>query len=391
MNKDNAFKMQYFFVFMAFGATTFGNLYFQSIGFSGTQIGIIGSFGTAIGLIALPMWGLFGDIFQSRKKLLIIMMSLSSITLFCFTLTKSFYVIAALTVVASLFPMSTTMDANTLVHLGENGSNYGKFRVWGSIGFAVANFIVGYFLQRTTYMNLYYCYVFFMILTLILTSTMPEIKVTLKKEDVEKKISGHLKDMLTNRAFTIFLIVVFLAQFALLSGEFYFAIYLKSIHAPASLIGLAFTVTGLSEIPVFIYSSKLIKKFGTKKLLVFALGVFTIRTFLYSIVKNPYLILPLQLLCGLDYAPFFAAAVNYVNDLAPNRLKSTAQSIFAIVGTNLASIAGALIGGRLLDLMGVQMIYRYAALVVLTALIILLFLVKDTVKHSTASSVSELS
>jgi predicted MFS family arabinose efflux permease len=82
----------------------------------------------------------------------------------------------------------------------------------------------------------------------------------------------------------------------------------------------------------------------------------------------------------LDFAPFFAAAINFVNDLAPNKLKSTAQSIFAIVGGNLASIAGALIGGRLLDVVGVQMIYRYASVLVFAAFIILVFFVKDTSK-----------
>lgn len=85
MNKDNIFKIQYFLVFMTFGVTTFGNLYFQSLGFTGTQIGFIGSVGTAIGLIALPIWGLFSDIFQSRKKILIVMMALSAVTMFCFT------------------------------------------------------------------------------------------------------------------------------------------------------------------------------------------------------------------------------------------------------------------------------------------------------------------
>jgi PPP family 3-phenylpropionic acid transporter len=384
MNKDNLFKMQYFFVFMAFGGLTFANLYFQSIGFSGTQIGLIGSFGTAIGLVALPVWGLLSDVFQSRKRILMIMMASSSIIMFSFTLSESFYVIAALTVASSLFPMGASMDANTLVYLGDNASSYGKFRVWGSIGYAVANLIVGYFLQKTTYVNLYYVYVIFMIVTLLLTSTMPEIKVTLKKEEEEKKISSHLKDMLSNKTFIVFLLVVFLAQFALLAAEFYFAIYLKSIEAPASIIGIAFTLAGLSEIPVFIYSSKLIKKFGAKKLMVFSLVVLTIRIFLYSVFKNPYMVLPLQLLCGLDFAPFFAAAINFVNDLAPNKLKSTAQSIFAIVGGNLASIAGALIGGRLLDVVGVQMIYRYASIVVFTAFVILLFFVKDNSKHEYA-------
>lgn len=277
--------------------------------------------------------------------------------------------------------MATIIDGNTLVYLGDKGSSYGKFRVWGSIGYAAANLIIGQFLQKTTYVNLYYSYVFFMILTLVFTYTMPEFKVSFKKAETEKKISTHLKDMLTNKTFIIFLVIVFLVNLALLSGEFYFAIYLKSIKAPASLIGLAFTITGLSEIPVFIYSSKLIEKFGSKRLMMFSLVVLTTRVFLYSIIKNPYVILPLQLLCGLDFAPFFAAAVNYVNDLAPNRLKSTAQSIFAIVGTNLSTIAGTLIGGKLLDTAGVNMIYRYASVIVFTAFIILMFFVKDTSKN----------
>lgn len=373
MKKFLVFKLQYFFVFLAMGTTTFMNLYFIRIGFTGTQIGIIGAIGPVISLLVLPFWGLISDGLNARKKILMLTIAVSIFTFLLYPLSKSFYYIILLAIIGSLFPFMPSLDGNTIVGLGTEGSYYGKVRVWGSFGFALSTTLTGFIVQRTQITNIFYLYALFMAATFICCTRMSELKAA----KTEKKLSGHLKELLTNKVFLVFLAVIFISQFSVSVSESYFALYMNAIKAKDGVIGAAFTVAGLSEIPVFIYSSKLLKRYGSKKLMVFAMCIYTLKILLYSFVKNPNMVVLIQLLNGISFAPLFAASVNFVNDLAPVQLKSTAQYAYSLVSRSLVGVLGNLIGGRLYDLIGVQAMYRYFSIMVFIALVLLIVFVKE--------------
>lgn len=62
---------------------------------------------------------------------------------------------------------------------------------------------------------------------------------------------------------------------------------------------------------------------------------FAVRFFLYSIITNPFWVLPVELLNGLPFALAFLAAVSYAADLVSVGVEGTLQGI---VGTALLGI-----------------------------------------------------
>jgi hypothetical protein len=62
---------------------------------------------------------------------------------------------------------------------------------------------------------------------------------------------------------------------------------------------------------------------------------FAIRFFLYSLIKNPVWVLPVELLNGLTFALAYSAATSYTAKLAPAGAEGTLQGI---VGTALYGI-----------------------------------------------------
>lgn len=65
---------------------------------------------------------------------------------------------------------------------------------------------------------------------------------------------------------------------------------------------------------------------------VFSLMFFTfsVRFFLYSVIKNPVWVLPVELLNGITFALAYSAAISYAAHLAPVGVEGTFQGI---VGT----------------------------------------------------------
>jgi len=62
---------------------------------------------------------------------------------------------------------------------------------------------------------------------------------------------------------------------------------------------------------------------------------FAVRFFLYSIIKNPVYVLPVELLNGMTFALAYSAMISYAALLAPPGAEGTLQSI---VGTALTGI-----------------------------------------------------
>lgn len=381
MKEDRVIKIQYLFIYLAGANLTFLNIYFKGIGFSGTQIGIIGALTPVIAVFALPVWGLICDMYNARNIVIMIMMIASIIVNLLYMTTNNFYIIILIALVGSIFQLNPSVDSNTMAYLKDRGNKFGEFRLWGSFGFAVSAFFVGLMTQKVGIKSIFIAYAVCMLIALMFTMRVPKVKAVKVKDSTKKDMKKQLKELLTNKQFIIFLALILVSQFAASVVDSYFSLFMKDINAPNSIIGFSLTVSAFSELPVFILTPKLISKFGSKKLMMFALSVYAVRLFLYSIIKNPYIILFVQLSNGLCFPPLIAASVNIVNDLAPEKLKSTAQYIFNLVYRTLVAILGNLIGGRLYDLIGTQLMYRYFSIILVLSVFGTMFLVKEKKKH----------
>jgi len=62
---------------------------------------------------------------------------------------------------------------------------------------------------------------------------------------------------------------------------------------------------------------------------------FAVRFYLYSIIRNPVWVLPVEMFNGITYALAYSAAISHAGDLAPDGAKGTLQGI---VGMSLSGI-----------------------------------------------------
>ncbi len=141
----------YFFYFAAIAAVIpFITLYYQSLGFSGGQIGLLFGISPLIGLFASPFWTGLADAGQRHKRILFITIGAVVLLMALVPFVRPFGLLLPLIFAHTFFgaPIVALVDSATLSLLGERRDLYGRIRLWGTIGWGLSAPLVGELLQR---------------------------------------------------------------------------------------------------------------------------------------------------------------------------------------------------------------------------------------------------
>ena len=116
-------------------------------------------------------------------------------------------------------------------------------------------------------------------------------------------------------------------------------------------IGLAWMLAAVSELPVMFFSVALLRRFGAARIIAVSMLLYAVRFLLYGAMTSASWVLFINLGFGCAFAIYWIAAVTYTNELAPDNLKTTSQSLFMSV-MSLSNVMGALLSGWLFDRVG---------------------------------------
>ncbi|WJH37580.1 MFS transporter [Paenibacillus sp. CC-CFT747] len=128
-------------------------VYFHMLGFSSLQFGMLYSIGPTVGIIANLVWGVTSDRFQTIKKIITTILSGQLVFILLMFRAEAYPVIFVLLTLYYFFqtPVNMLNDSQILLHTKQTGKSYASYRVWGSIGFAVAALLFGLLLKTPTH------------------------------------------------------------------------------------------------------------------------------------------------------------------------------------------------------------------------------------------------
>lgn len=363
------FQMLYFAGIAVFNP--FLALYYQSIGRSGAEIGLLTGIMPLVSMLGGPVWGALSDVTHKHRIFLsIAIVGAIAISL----LIPSAGGLAALLVLVVLYafisaPIQSLGDSATISMLGEQRNLYGRVRVGGTLGFGIMTIPAGIIIGKFGLSTMFWMYAAIMCLVLIVAQFLSFSRA----ERTSSFLTG-LGSILKSKYWIIFLGMTLVAGMGMSVINTYFLIYMEDAGIQRSIMGFALALATAAEIPVMLASNWLMRKFRSRGMIVIGLSFISLRLILLALFPQPIFIFSLQLIHGLTFAAVWLAGINYVAENTPPGLQATTQAIFGGVMMNLGSALGNAIGGALLERFTSAQMYGIIGGLVLLGLVFFTFL-----------------
>ena len=210
------------------------------------------------------------------------------------------------------------------------------------------------------------------------TSTTPNISET----DTTNSDPSHpdtinitlaLKQIISDHpSVLIFAIVVFLSGFGQGAIESYLFLYLKELGGKGLVMGIARFITCVAEVPMFHIAGKLQQQYGTWAMITLTQLAFVIRFLYYTLIINPWTVLPCELLNGLTFAVTWSVSCTYANMISPPGCEAVVQALLEGLHFGLGYGSGAVVGGFIYEYYGGIRLFQLCALLSLVSTILAL-------------------
>lgn len=372
MNYSKAF---YFFFYGASSVLIpFLTLYYESRGLTGRQIGILTGIVPIVTLIGASLWSAIADATKRHKTILMMAIVCTWFSVLALSRAQSFAQLIPIVVIYafSFSPIVPLVDNSVVALLGREKQGYGRVRVWGSYGWGIVALAAGYILDWAGLSWLFVVYLAIFACLIWVTIQLP-----VQPAELAGTFRSGFGTLMRNRPWILFLLVSLACGMSLSLFLNFLFLYLDMMGASGAILGYSLTLSTISEVPIFVLSQRMLKRWNTQLLIGVALLAFIIRAFAYVAMTAPWQVLLISLLHGPSFGVMWLAGVQYADDIAPAGLGATAQGMFGGVVMGLGSALGALIGGVLYDSNPVA-VFAWAGWLSLGALVLFVFANRQT-------------
>jgi PPP family 3-phenylpropionic acid transporter len=342
-------------------------LYYQELGFTGGQIGLLTGITPLVTFFSAPLWSGLADATRRHRLIMSLAILLAVVALLIFPLLSAFVPVFAIAILYTIFiaPVPPFADSATMFMLGDRKDLYGRIRVGGTIGYGLAASTIGVLIKNN---GLRFAFWGCAVLFLLMLGTSQQLAHD--QREAGTPMGGHVRTLLVNPRWLLFLAMAFTGGMALAAQNTYFLPYLKELGADEVTMGLALTVGTISEVPVLLFANWLLKRLRPTGLFMLALIISGLRFFLYAVAGTPGMAMFIQLLNGLTIPAMWVAGVAYADENAPDGLRTTAQGLFGAMILGFGLAVGGFIGGLVLESLGGHALYLVFGVIALATVVL---------------------
>lgn len=257
----------------------------------------------------------------------------------------------------------TMLDPIALTMIQRYGGQFGRERLFSSIGMAIFSPIIGLIIDQssrngvTDYSSAFYAYDVLLAVSCVTLALMP-IGGGMPADNI-------LQDLLRLlRMPHVICFIVFLFWLGNFWGfiESFLFLYLKELGAPNYLLGITVTVGTLSSIPFLYGADKITHKFGHVNVIVLAFFSHAARLMGYSFIERAWWCFPFEAIESLAVHLMWVAAATYCSILAPKTLLATLIGVLGMAHFSLGRGSGSFVGGLLIGTVGTRKAFRIMGL-----------------------------
>jgi MFS family permease len=328
----------------------------QDHGLSAAEIGVVLSVAALAGFVSTPLWGHAADGRLGAEHALVVASVAAAVAAMPLALAHS---LLALTIVVVLITaarsaMASLTDAIALEHLGDDRAQYGRVRLWLSLGWAISACVWGLALQWGSLGWLPWIYV-----ACVLFVAFAAYAVGGGRTLHDRSPAGTRRAMLIALApFLVSLLLLFAAFNATFS---FISLRIRDLGGGLFVVGAATALQALAEAPVMRITPRLNRVLGHRALYVVGSLFFIVSFVAWAFLDDPLAIALVKLVAGIGFALVYVGSVLLVDDLVPAALRGTGQGLAKAVTFGLSPILGSLAGGAIYDYAGPRALFLACA------------------------------
>jgi PPP family 3-phenylpropionic acid transporter len=357
--KYGKFVWPFSFYFLYFAAVSTSGpyrvLYYQSLSFTGAQIGLLVGIAPLITLVSVPVVTGLADRTNRHRMIFSVSLLIVVSGMIIFPYLKTFILLFGIAVLFSVFfsPIMPLANSATMFMLGDRKDLYGRIRLGGTIGFGLVATLAGSLVENNGLKIAFWSAAAIFFIAFLVSQKM----VHGGEESQESADRGQVSELLKNPHYLLFLLIGLSGGISFATINTYLFPYMNELGAGESSMGLALTIGTIAEIPVLFFAGRFIKRFKTYALLIFSIAMTGLRFLLLAVAPSHLIVLFIQLLNGLNYPLLYVAGVTYADEHAPPGFRATAQGLFNATMGGIGAAVGGFVGGLLFERLGAKGMY----------------------------------
>lgn len=336
-----------FWLFAVIGAfSPIVPLYFSDLGVTASGIAFLTALHAATAMIVSQLAGYIADVWMRRTTLLLVT------SLLCAGVAAVFpwipptmpWLAAGMILLAFFFSHRLPIYTSLILDSTNGESHFGPIRLTGSLGFAVCAVAVGWLAGRDGFSNvvMWPAMVIFELLfvfTLIgLRDHPPAVRAAARANRVG--FWQAQKRLLANRVFTRFLVFIFICQFVAFPGHMLQIKLMRDMGASSLVATLSLALAAISEMIIFLYARQITGRIRLMPLLALIPACLTLRWGIIFSTSSILAIVLSNILHMITFGLLFLCGVLLVNREIPRQLKSSGQTLYALVFNHLSVLLG---------------------------------------------------
>jgi PPP family 3-phenylpropionic acid transporter len=365
-DKLRRYSLFYFWYYAGLGAfSPYIGQYVDSLGHSGYVIATMFALWYGSRVLGPPAWTTM--VGRSERPGLYLLLGSVFTLVVCAGFT-TFHGALGLCVVMALFglavnPLLPQFEAMTLSALGERSADYGRIRVWGSIGFLLVASSYGWIFDHVGVK-----YFPWLVLPLYFAAVLAAIPHRKARPPRDERPRAPVAELLRRPGIRRFLLVAMLMQVSFGAFYVFYTLHLRAAGHGGLAVGLLWGTGVLSEIAMFWWMPRLFARHAAGRLLSFCLAITVLRWALTALFPGQLaLMFVVQLAHAFSFAVFQACCMRQMAESFPGREGATGQSLLYSISSGVGGVLGALLCSKLWDWHGGQAAFLGGAVVVALA------------------------
>ncbi|MEG0592105.1 MAG: MFS transporter [Coprobacillus sp.] len=352
------------------------SVYLAGVGCSATEISLITSAAPLFAIISQPVCGMIADKLKSPKLVGMSCLFLCVISGMLFAYSKNFIFLFLFNGFTQGFFNGTTALSDRLATASPYP--FGKIRLWGSVCYAIACQVAGIVYDFVSPMANYYIFAGAIILTLVGFYFMNDVKPVEKDASQQFTIKEMFYSLTKNKAFVLFVVVYILFQGPTSANGVYMPLLIKQLGGTTAMVGTTLLFSTMCEIPIVLFSDRIMKKISYKHLMIFACILSIIRFGWYATCPPPSMIMYMFFFQCLTSIVFILVAVKIIIDIVDEKYVNSAYGISSMLAKGLSALIFQMLSGTIIDKIDGNLAYTvvylmYAVVILIATLIALKF------------------